>query len=76
MIMEFIQIDHIAPDMQRARAISDIVSIDVPIDAPPGPVGGERLHMRMFWEEGVSDVAYSFVQDLKGHFNRVHIPKF
>ncbi|KUM60404.1 hypothetical protein ACN42_g6727 [Penicillium freii] len=75
LIMEFIQTDHIASDTQRARAISDFVSIEVPPDIAPGPVGGGRIHMRIFWDDEISDVDYPSIQDLEGHLNRVSIPK-
>jgi predicted ATPase len=58
LIMEFIQTDHIASDIQRARAISDLVSIEAPIDITPGPIGGGRIHMRIFWDYEISDVNY------------------
>ncbi|CAI7570310.1 unnamed protein product [Penicillium viridicatum] len=69
--MEFIQTDHIASDTQRARAISDLVSIEVPPDIAPGPVGGGHIHMRIFWDDEISDVDYPSIQDLEGHLNRV-----
>lgn len=75
LIMEFVHADHIASDMQRARAISDIVSIAVPLDTTPGPVGGGRINMRIFWDDQVSDVDYPSIQDLEGHLNRVCTPK-
>ncbi|CAG8257912.1 unnamed protein product [Penicillium olsonii] len=71
LIMEFIQTDHIASDIQRARAISDIASIEVPLDISPGPVGGGCIHMTNFWDDGISDVHYPSIQDLAGHLNRV-----
>lgn len=64
LIMEFIQTDHIASDIQRARAISDIVSIEVPLDIGPGPIGGGRIYMRIFWNDQISDVDYPSIQDL------------
>lgn len=75
LIMECIQTAHIASDIRRARAISDIVSIEVPLDITPGPVGGGRIHMRIFWDDQISDVAYRTIQDLEDHLNRVCIPK-
>lgn len=75
LIMELIQTDHIASDIQRARAISDIVSIEVPINIGPGPIGGGRIHMRIFWDDQISDVDYPSIQDLEGHLNRVCIPR-
>jgi hypothetical protein len=48
LIMEFIQTDQIASGIQRARAISDLVSIEVPVDIAPGPGCGGRIHMRIF----------------------------
>ncbi|KAJ5956406.1 hypothetical protein N7501_010685 [Penicillium viridicatum] len=49
--MEFIQTDHIASDTLRARAISDLVSIEVPLDIAPGPVGGGNYSIpsRSMW---------------------------
>lgn len=75
LIMEFIQTDHIASDIQRARAISDIVSIEVPLDIGPGPIGGGRIHMRIFWNDQISDVDYPSIQDLEDHLNRVCTPE-
>lgn len=76
LIIEFIQTDYIASDIQRARAISDLVSIEVPLDITPGPVGGGYIHMRIFWDNQISDIAYPSIQDLEGHLNRVCIPSF
>lgn len=75
LIMEFIQTHHIASDIQRARAISDLVSIEVPLNIAPGPVGGGRIHMRIFWDDQISDVNYPSIQDLEGHLNCACIPK-
>lgn len=75
LIMEFIQTDHIASDIQRARAISDIVSIEVPLDIGPGPFGGGRIHMKIFWNDQISDVDYPSIQDLEGYLNRVCTPE-
>lgn len=44
LIMEFIQTDYIVSVIQRARAISDIVSIEVPLNIGPGPIGGGRIY--------------------------------
>lgn len=74
LIMEFIQTDHIASDIQRARAISDIVSIELPLGIGPGPIDGGRIHMRIFWDDRISDVDYPSLQDLEGHLNRVCTP--
>lgn len=74
LIMEFIQTHHIASDIQRARAISDLVSIEVPLNIVPGPVGGGHIHMRIFWDDQISDVNYHSIQELEGHLNRVCIP--
>lgn len=38
--MEHIEIDHFASDEQRARAITELVTIELPPDAKPGPIGG------------------------------------
>lgn len=74
MIMEFIETDHVASDFQRARAISEIVSIEVPPDISPGPVGGGPIHMTIFWDDGISDIAYPSIQKLEDHINRVCTP--
>jgi hypothetical protein len=74
LIMEYIQAEYIASDIQRARAISELVSIEVPLNITPGPVGGGRIHMRIFWDDEISDVAYPTIQDLEDHLNRVCIP--
>lgn len=75
LIMEYIEIAHIASGTQRARAISDLVSVEVPLGIAPGPVGGGRIQMRIFWDDEISDVAYPSIQDLEDHLNRVYIPK-
>ena len=69
--MEFIEIDHIASDEQRAMATAELVSVKPPINATPGPIGGGRINMRNFFADGVSDTKYTSVRALESHMNRI-----
>lgn len=69
--MKFIEIDHIASDTQRVKALGELVSIRPPINATPAPLGGGLVNMSVFWEDEVSDTDYTSVQALESHINRV-----
>lgn len=74
-IMQFIEIDHIASDAQRAKALAELVSITPPVNATPGPLGGGPVNMGTFWAHGLSDTEYTSVQALESHMNRVSSPR-
>lgn len=43
-VMEYIDVHGFASLEQRARAITDLVSIEPPPGATPGPIGGGRIN--------------------------------
>lgn len=69
LVMEWIDIDRIASDTEKAQALSQIVSIERPIcETTPGPVGGGSVNMHKFWW---SSTEYNSVQQLQDHVNAV-----
>jgi hypothetical protein len=69
-VMEHIDIDHVASDEQRARAITELVTIEPPLNATPGPIGGGHIK-HGFFDTSESDVVYASIGDLEKHINRV-----
>lgn len=69
-VMEHIDIDHLASNAQRAKAITELVSIESPENSTPGPIGGRYIRHR-FFKDFTSTIAYKSVRELERHVNRV-----
>lgn len=73
-VMEHVEIDHPASDEQRARALTELVTIEPPLDATLGPIEGGLVKNSFFsYPECVSDIQYTSVHQLDRHINQVRL---
>lgn len=75
MVMVSIDIDHdhVATDEQRGWAISEIVMVQPPPDAAPGPIRSGLITHRIFDYNCQSLLVYRSVSALEKHINRVSV---
>lgn len=73
MVMESIDIDHDHVASDEQRAISEIVIVQPPPDAAPGPIGSGLITHRFFDYHCQSLLVYRSVGALEKHINRVSV---
>jgi hypothetical protein len=71
--MEHIEISHFASDEQRAKAITDLVSIEPPPNATPGPIGGGLIRHKMF-KDYTAPLPFSSSIEMATYINEVLPP--
>lgn len=69
LVMEFIDVDRLASDAEKAEALAKLSAIEPPrCETTLGPVGGGPVNMHTFWWERTE---YNSVKQLQDHVNAV-----
>jgi hypothetical protein len=71
-VMEYIDIVSYASDEERANAVAQLISIEPPSDAPPGPIGGGPIQ-HCFFMDSQAPREYSTVDEIQVYINNVQI---